>query len=413
MTVTCRDTSCVNGGICVDTALGFKCRCTAGFAGTNCEVEVDACQPNPCANGGTCTDRIEGFECSCPAGFAGPRCETNVDDCVGVRCQNGGTCVDLVAGHRCRCVPGYVGVECESKVDYCLAKPCANGATCRNLVNDYQCLCRSGFRGKDCSRDVDECASSPCKNGASCVNQVNNFECKCPSGYHGRFCDEEANPNGSANLNLYWRTGNMSKHVSERTDDSGLSTEHVVVIATLSTAVPVLVLVSAVVVMCMKQRRKREQQKADEEARLQNEQNTVHSSMSKRGVGGGAGDAHMIKNTWGKSVNNVLAASQTTTQTAEDRGGGTNMSNIVSVSENVANSELCYSKQAEPVPVYSLLRTRSQKQLNTDACAHRQSHRASLLLDKCRGTKLDKEEVLRADQRISILSVDSSLCNSR
>lgn len=229
---------------------------------------------------------------------------------------------------------------------------------------------------------------------------------------------------------MYWRTGNMSKHTLERAEDSGLSTEHVVVIATLSTAVPVLVLVSAVVVMCMKQRQKREQQKADEEARLQNEQNTVHSSMSKRNMVGGAGDAHMIKNTWGKSVNNVLAASQVA---AEDRVGA----NIISVSENVANSELCYAKGGEPV--YPLSRTRSsQKQLNTDTAFNRQSQRASaLLVDKYTDSSAHRHGAQRAsttlttssksekdldslcspgmrpDQRISVLSIDSSLYNSR
>jgi Golgi apparatus protein 1 len=217
-------------------------------------------------------------------------------------------------------------------------------------------------------------------------------------------------------------------------DDSGLSTEHVVVIATLSTAVPVLVLVAAVVVMCLKRRRKREQQIADEEARMQNERNAVHSSMSKRsGSTVVGGDTHMIKNTWGKYINNVLSAG--------DEGGG---GSVVGVSADLSNgSDLCYPKQQQQqqqqhqqvvdsgVPVYTLQRTRSHKQLNTDV-VHRgsQSNRTSTAL---LASKLDKDfdnlcpsntqqqqqqqqrtpSSNMADKRISILSVDSALCSAR
>jgi Golgi apparatus protein 1 len=209
-------------------------------------------------------------------------------------------------------------------------------------------------------------------------------------------------------------------------EDTGLSTEHVVVIATLSTAVPILVLVAAVVVMCLKRRRKREQQMADEEARMQNERNAVHSTMTKRGGSGAVGgDTHMIKNTWGKYINNVLAAG--------DEGGG---GSVVGVSADLSNgSDLCYPKQQQQqqqvvdssVPVYTLQRTRSHKQLNTDVHRGSQSNRTSAVL---LASKLDKDfdnlcpsntqqhqqrtpSSNIADKRISVLSVDSSLCSAR
>lgn len=197
----------------------------------------------------------------------------------------------------------------------------------------------------------------------------------------------------------------MSRHVasaSAEPRDAGLTTEHVVVIATLSTAVPAFVLVAAVAVMCMKRRQKREQAKADEEARLQNERNAVHSSMSKRGggMGGGAGvgtggsqgvgivgnvgllggggsgmisaggggsvctlgtgDAHMIKNTWtaNKSVNNVASARQ------DDLDS--------SFQTDVTLDSSCSGYKPEPVLADG--RTRTTKQLNTEAAAHRASH---------------------------------------
>jgi Golgi apparatus protein 1 len=219
---------------------------------------------------------------------------------------------------------------------------------------------------------------------------------------------------------------NISRHVSEHSDeDAGLSAEHVVVIATLSTAVPILVLVAAVVVMCMKRRRKREQQKADEEARMQNERNAVHSSMAKRGGSGTVGgDTHMIKNTWEKCINNVLAA-------GDDGGGGSG----VSVSGELSNgSDLCYPKQQQVADnsglVYTLQRTRSHKQLNTDVQRGSQSNRTSIVLlpsklDKdfdnlCPSNTQHQQQQQRTqssnfpDKRISsLLSVDSSLCNTR
>ncbi|XP_053982276.1 neurogenic locus protein delta [Hylaeus volcanicus] len=425
-TRSCRDSPCHHGASCEDDSLrGYVCRCPPGYTGNDCESQLDECSPNPCSNGGSCTDIVNGFRCSCPAGYTGERCETNIDDCQGDPCLNGGTCVDLVNQFRCQCVPGFVGRLCQDKVDYCLAKPCANGGRCISGTNDYRCACKPGFTGKDCSVDVDECRSSPCKNGGSCKNRVNSFICECPNGWHGDTCAEEVGsgtavlpaaaaasspsnaavpavpPSGAS----YW-SGNLSGRVaSAEPRDAGLTTEHVVVIATLSTAVPAFVLVAAVAVMCMKRRQKREQAKADEEARLQNERNAVHSSMSKRsggvmgGVGGGTGvgstgvsgvgignvgllggggsgmisgsgggsvcnlgtgDAHMIKNTWtaNKSVNNAASARQ------DDLDS--------SFQTDVTLDSTCSGYKPEPVLQDG--RTRTTKQLNTEAAAHRASH---------------------------------------
>ncbi|XP_076222735.1 neurogenic locus protein delta [Nomia melanderi] len=423
-TRSCRDSPCHHGATCEDDSLrGYVCRCPAGYTGNDCESQLNECSPNPCENGGSCTDIVNGFKCTCPPGYTGDRCETNIDDCQGDPCLNGATCVDLVNQFRCQCVPGYVGRICQDKVDYCLAKPCANGGGCISGTNDYRCDCKPGFTGKDCSVDVDECRSAPCKNGGTCRNRVNGFICECPGGWHGDTCAEEIGsypdhvaasavspsntvpavpPSGASYL-----SGNLSRHVaSAEPRDAGLTTEHVVVIATLSTAVPAFVLVAAVAVMCMKRRQKREQAKADEEARLQNERNAVHSSMSKRsggvmggvmggvgggvstgstvgignvgllggggsgiisgGVGGGSvctlgtGDAHMIKNTWtaNKSVNNAASARQ------DDLDS--------SFQTDVTLDSSCSGYKPEPVLQDG--RTRTTKQLNTEAAAHRASH---------------------------------------
>lgn len=43
------------------------------------------------------------------AGFAGQNCEENIDDCPGNNCRNGGTCVDGVNTYNCQCPPEWTG----------------------------------------------------------------------------------------------------------------------------------------------------------------------------------------------------------------------------------------------------------------------------------------------------------------
>lgn len=349
---------------------------------------MNDCSPNPCQNNGTCLERSNGFQCRCPSGFTGKNCEVNIDDCKMKECLNGGTCIDLVNGFRCQCVPGYVGPLCKEVVDYCLAKPCANGGLCQHITNDYKCVCKPGFTGKDCSVEMDECESEPCLNGGTCQNLVNGYECVCPPDFRGRNCREEV------------VAGGVSARVSSNT---GLTTEHVVVIATFSTFVPLLVLVAAVVVMCLKQRRKREQARADEEARMQNEQNSVHSSMTKRVTNAIGPETHIIKNSWGKCTNNVFSS------IADD----CNISNTSSVSEGE-----CFSKSVQVIdnrPVYTLQRTRSYKQLNTETAAYRAS---AILVGKLQEPDFDSVSpsgclAASQDKRLSVMSNSSSLCTPR
>ena len=36
-----------------------------GFAGTNCEGDINECGTNPCRNNVPCIDKVGGFECNC------------------------------------------------------------------------------------------------------------------------------------------------------------------------------------------------------------------------------------------------------------------------------------------------------------------------------------------------------------
>ncbi|CAH0562052.1 unnamed protein product [Brassicogethes aeneus] len=378
---TCNDKPCLNGGSCTKTESGYKCVCAAGYSGHDCEHKWNTCNPNPCMNDGSCTEGKEGFHCICPSGFSGPKCEINIDDCTDNPCENGGTCIDKINEFRCQCVPGFVGRLCQDRVDYCKTIPCANGGTCFKLINDYKCKCAPGFSGKDCSEEVDECRNQPCQHGGTCVTgggTSNGFECICPPGFIGRECEQIIKP---------------SARVSP---ESNLTTEHVVVIATISTFVPLVVLVAVGVIICLKQRRKREKARADEEARLQNEQNTANSSFAKRGAAMSA-DAHMIKNSWGKCTNNVISSNLSSPDECS-------VSNI-SVNDCDGYPKPLHQHQHQVIdgrPVYTLQRTRSQKQLNTDPGA-----RASALL----ASKLHEPDYEHI-KRLSVMSNASAVCGS-
>ncbi|PNI50310.1 NCAN isoform 4 [Pan troglodytes] len=77
------------------------------------EVHSDPCENNPCLHGGTCNANGTMYGCSCDQGFAGENCEIDIDDCLCSPCENGGTCIDEVNGFVCLCLPSYGGSFCE------------------------------------------------------------------------------------------------------------------------------------------------------------------------------------------------------------------------------------------------------------------------------------------------------------
>ena len=79
----CTATHCQNGGSCTDTGEGtYRCQCTSGFQGMDCDTRAAAnslpCTVNPhlCRNGGICTNGVgQAHTCQCGSGYQGPTCD--------------------------------------------------------------------------------------------------------------------------------------------------------------------------------------------------------------------------------------------------------------------------------------------------------------------------------------------------
>ncbi|VDP10392.1 unnamed protein product [Soboliphyme baturini] len=227
---------CLNGGTCVPEENNYKCFCSSGFTGHDCQDDFDECQEHhPCLNGGTCLNSFGFYEyvklcrclslsiderddcgelvydqsarfchnggvyvpflrthnCLCNEGFTGRMCEVNIDDCQRFDgCEHGGTCVDGVNSFFCLCSPAFTGRVCELDVDECELDPglCQNDGTCYNKFGDFECACVATWEGRYCELNVDDCRDVICTNGGSCHDLIGQFECECPSGFTGMIC---------------------------------------------------------------------------------------------------------------------------------------------------------------------------------------------------------------------------------
>ncbi|XP_032902672.1 neurocan core protein isoform X2 [Amblyraja radiata] len=81
--------------------------------------EPDPCQMNPCLHEGSCLSNSTMYTCNCVAGFAGENCEIDIDECHSSPCENGATCVDGINCFTCLCLPSYTGSLCEEDTEGC------------------------------------------------------------------------------------------------------------------------------------------------------------------------------------------------------------------------------------------------------------------------------------------------------
>lgn len=180
------------------------CMCKRGFTGDKCEVNIDDCSPNRCKNNGTCIDLVASFECKCPIEYTGAQCETKSKSCDNSPCKNG-KCDEIAGKVICHCDRGYTGELCDKKIDKCDPNPCENEGVCHNLVDDYFCACLPEFGNtKNCSqRLIDPCKSSPCFNNGTCnpipmkikdLTVYTSFTCQCPKNFKGELCEMPTDP---------------------------------------------------------------------------------------------------------------------------------------------------------------------------------------------------------------------------
>ena len=81
------------GGSCIRYAnssdLKYYCICLPNYDGSNCGV-YDICGPLACENGGKCIDLHLNYKCECSNGFYGRNCEIKLSDpCYKNKCVKG------------------------------------------------------------------------------------------------------------------------------------------------------------------------------------------------------------------------------------------------------------------------------------------------------------------------------------
>ena len=209
--VSCWDRPCGNHfRSCNDqlTNSSVQCICESPYVGNRCEKNIAVCDETSCLNGGNCIQGMVGF-CHCNHGYSGDRCQFTPTFCKDNPCGTYGTCRLSGDSFVCQCNPGWTDSKCNVNVNDCDPDPCQNGGTCVDKLNDFTCLCSDEYRGTYCEMKKTPCDDIECSNHGTCVDTsdedwtLNNYECKCPS----TICRTSAIILGSGNNAIKIETG--------------------------------------------------------------------------------------------------------------------------------------------------------------------------------------------------------------
>ncbi|GAA6082843.1 slit homolog 2 protein isoform X1, partial [Tachysurus ichikawai] len=166
----CEDNDCENNSTCMDGINTYTCLCSSEYTaasnnevekGELCEDKLDLCSPelNRCQHDSKCVLTAHGFKCECTPGYSGEQCELDIDDCADNKCKNGAQCFDAVNGYTCVCPEGYSGLFCEfsppmvlPRTSPCDDHECENSAECVVKGAEPVCVCLHGYEGTRCER---------------------------------------------------------------------------------------------------------------------------------------------------------------------------------------------------------------------------------------------------------------------
>ncbi|KAI8500542.1 hypothetical protein Bbelb_221080 [Branchiostoma belcheri] len=147
-------------------------------------TDINECADKPCQHG-TCVNKDGGYKCICSVGWAGQNCQQAINKCTRKSCQHG-FCVNKDGGYKCTCSPGRTGHNCRQDINECIRNPCQHGR-CLNKDGGYKCTCSFGWSGQNCQHDIDECNRRPCQHG-TCLNKDGGYKCTCLPGWTGQNC---------------------------------------------------------------------------------------------------------------------------------------------------------------------------------------------------------------------------------
>ncbi|XP_078700859.1 uncharacterized protein LOC144927353 [Branchiostoma floridae x Branchiostoma belcheri] len=72
---------------------------------------INECISKPCKHG-TCVNKDGGYKCTCSPGWTGQNCQQDINECNSKPCKHG-TCVNKAGGYKCTCSPGWTGQNCQ------------------------------------------------------------------------------------------------------------------------------------------------------------------------------------------------------------------------------------------------------------------------------------------------------------